>query len=187
MICQDGNAEGEFICVGHEGYEQGGKMLGEWEKAAQLSWDAGSWQACSSCRSLWAGEVWFLFLSWDMFIESSPLCSCRVSAAAGCPNHPGVPDRRGGLHAPGIPSGVDGQVGEQPDPEAGFAEFLCPYPCCEQPAAGLLPQTSCDLLSLSSQHCSVGKGGAFPGACSVRFPGFSPVLDLSPSFSQVSL
>lgn len=62
-----------------------------------------------------------MFLSWDMFLESSTLpCSCRVSAAAGCPYHPGVPHRRGSLRAPGLPSGVDGQVGSQPDPEAGF-------------------------------------------------------------------
>lgn len=116
-----------------------------------------------SCRSVWADEIWFLFLSWDMFVESSPLpCSCRVCAAAGRPNHPGVPDRRGALRAQGLPSGVDGQVGKQPGPEAGFAaEFPCPYPCCEQPGAELLAQTTALLC---------GQGRDIPMSLQCRIP-----------------
>lgn len=84
-----------------------------------------------------------MFLSWDMFLESSTLpCSCRVSAAAGCPYHPGVPHRRGSLRAPGLPSGVDGQVGSQPDPEAGFAAGAHTRHCVPVVIVTVLPGTA---------------------------------------------
>lgn len=71
------------------------------------------------------GEVWFLVFFWHMFVESSPLpCSCRVSAAAGRPNHPRVPHGGGNLCAQGLPSGVDGQVGAQPEARQDLQQEL---------------------------------------------------------------